>query len=277
MGRRGRGGTGDVEPARVGPLLGVCDLRRRLRDAKRGEGAVEDQSVGARPRRPSAEDLVLPVVPRRDDARKQERGPTSRLDRESGPRGERASIGGMDLNRDLGIENGGTRPMALSSGLESGARPIDERPSARDRFLFEQQEGPGRIEPGGARHLLAADEMGRFAPGNQGQGEYQPGQPSFRWMLRPAASARPGPSPLFRRLKDHSISNSATMVPSFWRPIERAAKTTPSPVATARSIAARIAAPSAKVKVASCVALRVKRAESPVTSVETRAEARSRR
>src|SRR4051812_1200796 len=149
--------------------------------------------------------------------------------------------------------------MDLPSGLESGARPIDERPSAGDRFLFVQQEGPGRIEPGGARHLLAPDDMGRFAPGNQGQGEYQPGQPSFR------------------RLKDHSISNSATMVPSFWRPMDRAAKTTPSPVATARSIAARMAAPSAKVNVASCVALRVKRAESPVTSVETRAEARSMR
>src|SRR4051812_49672709 len=128
MGRRGRGGTGDVEPARVGPLLGVCHLRRRLRDAKRGEGAVEDQSVGARPRRPSAENLVLPVVPGRDDAGKQERGPTSRLDRESGPRGDRASIGGTDLDRDLGIENRGGPPQGTPPPLRNSAPPGPPRP-----------------------------------------------------------------------------------------------------------------------------------------------------
>ena len=59
--------------------------------------------------------------------------------------------------------------------------------------------------------------------------------------------------------------------------MERATKATPSPVASARSMAARIAAPSEKVNVASWVALRVNRADRLVTSIETRAELRSMR
>src|SRR5437763_16019981 len=165
MGRRGRRGTGDVEPARVGPVLGVRYLRRRLRNAERGEGAVEDQSVGARGRRPSAEDLILPIVPGRDDAGQPEWGPTSRLDGEPRPRGELASFGGTNPDRDLGIENGGPRPRDFPSRLASGAGRIDERPPLGDGPLLEQQGGLGRGGAGGAGHVRAPDGVGGFAPG----------------------------------------------------------------------------------------------------------------
>src|SRR5207237_3803744 len=116
------------------------------------------------------------------------------------------------------------------------------------------KEGHGRLDPRAAGHLLSPDEMRRLAPGNERGEEDETRQPSFR------------------RLKDHSISNSATVAPSFSRPIERAGKATPSPVAMARSIAAFMATPSEHVKVASCAALRMTRALRPVTSIDIRAE-----
>src|SRR2546428_4658809 len=72
-----------------------------------------------------------------------------------------------------------------------------------------------------------------------------------------------------RRLKDQSISNSATTAPSFWVPTERALNTTGSPERTAFSMAAFMLAPSAKVHVDSCVAFLVHFAVRPVTSEET--------
>ena len=72
-------------------------------------------------------------------------------------------------------------------------------------------------------------------------------------------------------MNDHSISNSATTVPSCCVPTERALKTTGSPERTAEPIAARIDEPSENVKVVCSVAFLVNFAVSPVTSEETRA------
>ena len=70
-------------------------------------------------------------------------------------------------------------------------------------------------------------------------------------------------------MNDQSTVNSATWVPSRWVPMEWAVKTTGSPVWTALSMAARMAAPPVKTKRASETAFLVNFAARPVTSDET--------